>query len=100
MKKSELQALGLDDRTIHAIQELHGRAVDRIVKKIRGADSEAVREAIRAMLPLLRDRDGLKRVLREVNYQFHAENRPEREDEKRLPGATNTEQPEETKQSH
>lgn len=57
------------------------------------------------MLPMPQNGDNLKRVLREVNYLYHVETRagPKadaeeavRESEKRLPGATNTEQPEET----
>lgn len=79
MKKSELQALGLDDATIRAVQELHGRDSAKLLKKVQSSDSAATREAITAMLPMLKNIDSLRRVLREVNYLYYIENKPPEE---------------------
>ena len=95
MKKSELQALGLDDKTIRAVQEIHGRDITKLARKAQDPGAAAVREAIKTMLPMVKSIDSLSRILREVNYQYYVENRPaedlgEPAKEKTARGADNT----------
>ena len=82
MKKSELQALGLDDKTIRAVQEIHGRDITKLARKAQDPGAAAVREAIKTMLPMVKSIDSLSRILREVLRRMD-EKTPRRRDQHR-----------------
>ena len=79
MKNSELEALGLDKTTIEAVQQLHGRDLQRMREKQQGEkmDLESVRTraAIAAMLPVIRQPEHLRALLMRVTRLFYEENR-------------------------
>lgn len=82
MKKSELEALGLSAETIKAIQIIHGRDINALQAK-GGAKTQNkdIRDAISAMLPMIRKRENLTELLRRVNSLYYIENRAERPQE-------------------
>ena len=81
MKKEELEALGLDRDTIKEIQRIHGIDVQKTVRKVQSRDEcRPMREAIAAMLPLLKEPDHLQRVLKLVNSLYYTENRGRKEE--------------------
>lgn len=82
MKKSELEALGLDAKTIKAIQVIHGKDMQAIqAKAATKAPNENTRAAIAAMLPMIHKHENLVELLRKVNSLYYIENRKERPQE-------------------
>lgn len=82
MKKSELEALGLDAATIKAIQVIHGKDMQAIQAKLATkAPNENIRAAIAAMLPMIHKHENLVELLRKVNSLYYIENRKERPQE-------------------
>lgn len=74
MKREELEALGLDKDTIKEIQRMHGLDMARFQKKMKSTGpARPTREAVAAMLPLLKDPDHLQRVLKLVNTLYYYE---------------------------
>ena len=82
MKKSELEALGLDAKTIKAIQVIHGKDMQALQAKVATkAPNEDTRAAIAAMLPMIHKHENLAELLRKVNSLYYIENRKERPQE-------------------
>lgn len=93
MKKSELEALGLDGPTIKAVQEIHGQDLQRIKEKCvegAGAPASAFRTAIASMLPMITQRNHLKELLSHANRLYFIENRDQQKDKKTAADAANT----------
>lgn len=82
MKKSELEALGLDAKTIKAVFALHGKDMQALqAKAVTKAPNEDTRAAIAAMLPMIHKHENLTELLRKVNSLYYIENRKERPQE-------------------
>lgn len=82
MKKSELEALGLDTKTIKAIQIIHGKNMQALHDKTATkAPNEDTRSAIAAMLPMIHKKEHLAELLMRANYLYYSENRRERPQE-------------------
>ena len=76
MKKEELMALGLDTETIKQIQKIHGNDMQRYKEKIEmgGAiDLAKLRGAIINMIPMLNERESLRRILSDITYLYYKE---------------------------
>lgn len=90
MTKSELTALGLPEASIKKFQDIYHRDLHKAAQRImdgpmRGADE--IRNAIAAMLPMIRQSDNLHTLLAQVSYLYYAENR---HTERAAASATNT----------
>ena len=86
MKKTELEALGLNEEQIKAVQRIHGKDLEELRAKLHESPDKT-RAAIAAMLPVIRQHEHLQGILRYVNHVFYheysAENRPRRANEQR-----------------
>lgn len=79
MRRSELLALGVPEASIREIQRTHGEEVQKAQRtafepSLR--ENDRTREAIAAMLPMLKTPRSLAIVLDEVSYLYYAERRP------------------------
>lgn len=82
MTKTELTALGLEAETIKAIQRIHGQDMQKLTARLQNpTKNDAMRTAIAAMLPMIRQPDNLRKLLTETNYLYYVENRPHRPQE-------------------
>ena len=78
MKKHELQALGVPEGAIREIQRIHGEEVNkaqRVAFEPTRRENDRMREAIGAMLPMLKTPRSLAIILDEVSYLYYAERR-------------------------
>jgi hypothetical protein len=89
MKKSELLGLGVPEAAIREIQRIHGEEVtkaQRVAFEPTRRENDRMREAIAALLPMLKTPRSLNAVLNTANYQYYFERRPKPEKPGETPG--------------
>lgn len=79
MRREDLKKLGVPIESIEEIMRLHGKTVSNIKQK-RDKQSvnreyEQTRDAVINMLPMIKEPENMRQLLKQVNYLYHVENR-------------------------
>lgn len=72
MKKEELEAIGLTEEQIRAVQRLHGLSMAK-ARKSANSETEARRQAIVLLVNVLQEASSLDKVLHAASTAYHYE---------------------------
>lgn len=73
MKKEEILALGVQEDKIREFQDLYNRDLDN---RLRHPKDSGIRAAIVSMLPMIREEENLRKILKSATHFYIAENSP------------------------
>lgn len=76
MTRNELLMMGIDLETAKQIIQVHSRDMAKLERKLKSGRLDSaphMREAIISMLPVLKDKEHLQHVLKDVTYFYHKE---------------------------